>query len=347
MALIQFQGFENFQLAISVDLPASGQYFGWTGTGSVAGTLVAGQLGGFQWSSNGGTNNNIEFLAPSPLTTFIVGFRLNIPAIRNQSFMECWDSTHTTQMGLGISASGKLYVWRGSTANVVATGTTTIVFGGYYYVELKCTINTTTGSCTVNLNGVQEINATNVNTQATGNANVQYWRYRWTGAETLLIDDWYLEDTTGSAPYNGFLCDPTNALRIETLYPTANSSVFFTPNTSTNVSQVQEVHSDNDTTFNVTSVPAIDTFTHGSLVSTPVTIYAINVLAKLRSDDVSNMTMRTKLTSGATSVNGTTWLGATVYQYIVDQYTTDPNTSAAWATAAAVNGTIIGYERIT
>jgi hypothetical protein len=123
----------------------------------------------------------------------------------------------------------------------------------------------------------------------------------------------------------------------------------FTPNASTNVSQVQETAWDGDTTFNTHPAPgsgAIDTFNHGSLSGTPATIYAVAVQASMRKDDTSSQLGRTKLISGVTTQNGVSvQLINALYQHIEDIYRVDPNTSAAW-TAANANATKIGYEHV-
>jgi len=346
MALVHFEGFDAFTAGggIVADLANSGQYFGWTSNG---GTTSTGLLGGKQWESGGGGNNELFFTSPTPIVTSIIGMRIRIPVVTaTNSVLLLYDSTGATQIGICITGSATLAVYRNSTATILATGTTTIVAGAYYYLEMQSTINSSTGSVQVNLNGNSEISASGLNTQNSANTNVQGIQWRWFSATTMGIDDFYWSDTTGSAPYNTFLYNATYGLRVETLFPTANNSVGFTPAASTNVSQIQETSSDNDTTYNLTQVPAIDTFTHGGLSSNPQTIFAVNVTGKLRSDDVSNMTVRNKLISGGTTTNGVTTLAPTVYQYIKDQYINDPNTSNPW-TGSAVNNSIIGYERIT
>ena len=60
------------------------------------------------------------------------------------------------QVGLSINPSAKLIVWRGSTANILGTGTTTIVGSSYYYVEISCLVDPTVGTVEVKLNAISQ-----------------------------------------------------------------------------------------------------------------------------------------------------------------------------------------------
>ena len=39
--------------------------------------------------------------------------------------------------GMSISAAGKLIVWRGTNATILATSTTTLIASAYYYIEIQ------------------------------------------------------------------------------------------------------------------------------------------------------------------------------------------------------------------
>jgi hypothetical protein len=359
MALLIYEGWDYQTTTPGADFGAGASpnygYNNWTGGAGTGPT--PGLLGGKVLNSvNAGGFGQWQF--PSANTNPIVfGFRLSPLVTGGGPWAQVifFDSAGAQQLIFGLNTSNKISVCRGSMATVIATGTTTILNNAWFAIEAQFTISTTVGAVKVIVNGNQsspEINLTNINTQATGNPNVAFVNLcgQATGSPgnpQQYLDDFYLMDTTGSAPYNTFLTANGLPWRIETLFPTSNNSVAFTPNASTNVSQVQETSSDNDTTFNVASAAAVDTFNHGSLVSTPSVILACMVTAKVRKDDVTTQNARTKLISGVTTANGTTYSGLnTAYQYIQDMYVNDPATAAAWANAAAVNGTKIGYERL-
>ncbi len=208
-------------------------------------------------------------------------------------------------------------------------------------IEIDVTIDNSVGAFTVHLGGVAEFSGSSLDTQVTANAYLNGMQMTpLDGSTGGCYDDMYTCDTTGPAPYNTFLGN----IRVETLFPTSNVSVTWTPLASTNWVEVSEVNMDSDVSYNSQASTGTDTFGHGSLVSTPATIFAINVVSCARKSDVKNLTYRNKLTSGATSVNGVTADLATVYTYSSDMYLVDPHTSAAWD-ATTVNATVFGYER--
>jgi hypothetical protein len=216
----------------------------------------------------------------------------------------------------------------------------------WYNFEIKATFSNT-GTFIFKVDGVVDanINLTNTDITNTANQNGQYVTYAGmlqTGIASGNIDydDLYISDDGGSAPHNDFL----GICRVETLYVTSDNSVAWTPLSSTNASNVDDTAYDGDTTYNSTaSSSVVDTFNHGSLVTTPITIFGVSIHTAIRRDDVSAQTARNVLISGGTTANGASFAPATSYTWMVDQYTLDPNTSAAW-TASAINSSKIGYE---
>ena len=94
------------------------------------------------------------------------------------------------------------------------------------------------------------------------------------------------------------------------------------------------------------STGQVDTFNHGSLSSTPVTIFSADVCAWMRKDDVSTQAARTKLISERRLSNGASLNPPTVYQMLRDSYALDPNAGPAAWTATTINNSKIGYEHV-
>ncbi len=251
----------------------------------------------------------------------------------------------SVQCGLSIDpTSGHLYFWQGTPATVLATGTTVVVAGSWYFIEIKVNINNSTGSVDVRLAGTgSEMSAVNVDTQTTANAftnAVQFFNGSASFDNDSALDDLYACDTSGPPPFNNYL----GVIRIETLFPTSNNSVTWTPLANTNWQEVSEVNMDSDVSYNGQQSTGIDTFGFGGLSSTPTLIFGMAVISSARKDDVLNMSYRNKLLSGATTSNGTTSNLATVYQYVRDDYPVDPNTGVAWV-GAGIDAIFAGYER--
>jgi len=345
MALIVFEGFDAWA-AGTFTTQTTGQVGvnglgAWSGS---AGSLPAGTLGGKK--VNCGNTANFFYNAGASFSAIVMGFRFSTTTLATtQSVMQFYDSAGAVQCTLGFSATQKLVLFRGAAGGtVLGTGSVTIVSGSDYYIECKIEFSNS-AVAEVRVNGVADITLSGVDTTNTANNNVQTVGNPGTaGGSTVTYDDWYMLDTTGSAPYNDYL----GIVRVETLFPTSNNSVQWTPNASTNVSRVQETAMDTDTTYNSDStVGHIDTFNHGSLSSTPATIFSVKVTSEARKDDVVNRTYRNKIISNVTTSNGATYILPTVYRMIEDYFNNDPDTAAAWASAAAVNGTKIGYELVS
>lgn len=343
MANIGFEGFDDW---INNESATSAAPFG-TGITSqwVGGVLpkVAGQLGGGAVSSGGGSTPKLSLGVN--YATIVYGIRIFTGAglgAATQTLVEFIDGT-TVQCGLAINTSKKLIAYTGTTATIKATGTAVLVPASYYYLEIKVTIDNTNGAMEVRLGGVADINASTIDTQTTANAFLNVINATTNSVNALSnIDDLYVNDTTGGAPHNDFY----GIVRIETLFGTSADATAWTPNASTNVSRIQETSMDSDTTYNSSTVNGdVDTFNHGSLSSTPTTIFGTSIRAVGRKEDVSVQTLRTKLKSGVTTQNGASQSVATVYQRIQDVYLTDPNTGSAWITAN-VNSSKIGYEHV-
>jgi len=339
-----YEGFDNWTPS-GVASFFTGQV-GSAGTGIWSVTLIpsfpAGTLGGKAMNCGNTSSFNYNIGAAST-NTMIIGLRYNSNSGTAQ-VLQFLDSAAAVQCGITIS-SGHLIFWRGTTATVLGTGTATISTSADNYIEAKIPFGNSV-NVEIRVNGVTDISLTGVDTTNTANQNWQYFAQAGTPGGSLVLYDYiYLLDNSGSAPFNDFL----GIVRVETLFPTsANGTPQWTPNTSTNVSRVQETAVDSDTSYNSSLTAGnIDTFNHGSLSSTPVSIFAAKVQSFARKEDVTIHTVRNKLISNVTTANGTTRGVSTVYQLQEDYFLTDPDTAAAWASASAINNTKIGYELVS
>jgi len=328
MALIAYSGFDY-------DAPTSAQ---WTGNFGLIGRATNPVRTGSHSLDVGVSPLGKTF---SAVATIIAGAAYYASAT-GVTIMRLIDGS-SAQISLTIEADRSLGVRRGDTTGPLIAQSSPCKFppSVWNYVEMKATIHDSTGSVEVRLNGAAVISATGLDTQSTGNAQtteVRFWQ--------AYVDDLYVVDTTGSAPYNTFLGD----VRVRTLYPDgAGSSTQWTPLSSTNVSNIDETGTaDDDTTYNSSSTPAQkDLFTFGNLPDVSGTVLAVQARWKARKDDGGTREARSVIKSAATTDNGPTEaLGLTYVSYLGDVLTADPATSAAWA-IAAVNAIEAGYELIT
>ena len=79
----------------------------------------------------------------------------------------------------------------------------------WQYWEIKTVCHASSGSVIINIDGVEVINVSGVNTQNAGSGaiNLIHFRNYSNAGGNCLIDDLYLCDETGDAPFNDFLGD--------------------------------------------------------------------------------------------------------------------------------------------
>jgi hypothetical protein len=347
MALLIWEGFDYLSASSAGAAQDLATKPGWSNPGLGVYSKVPGLLGGFAIAANNRTSSKeVTYTFDSAKGMVFAGLRYELNTVAytlTQDVFRFFDGA-SVQCGISVTAAGKIIFWRGTNATVLATGVSTLLTGNWYFIEVGVKFSATVGTFEVKLGGISgEIPlTTGQNTITTANAQATAVSMGYSPSANNSIDDFYACDDQGSAPTNTFL----GIIQVETLYGVANNSVAWTPNASTNVSQIQEQNMDADTTFNFSTVSGnIDTFTHGPLSSTPVTIFGADIVVANRKTDVSGHEMRTKLISGATTANGATTQLGTAYSRLSTVYLTDPDTSAAWSTSG-INNNIIGYEQV-
>jgi hypothetical protein len=155
---------------------------------------------------------------PSNYGRLIGGIALN-PNLSGNSGVILGDAG-TNQCAVGFNSSGKLVLWNGGLGGTqIAISTAAITANTWHYVEWDLTF-ASSGSYNVYLDGVSVFSGTG-NLKSSSNA---YANQVILIGSTCNFDDMYVFDSTGSV---------NNAVRgdsrVETLYPTADASVAFTP----------------------------------------------------------------------------------------------------------------------
>ena len=130
----------------------------------------------------------------------------------------------TNQCAVGINSSGKVLLWQGGLGGTqIAISSASVTAGSWHYIECDLTF-AASGSYTVWLDGVQVF---------TGSGNLKTSSNAYANTVTLnggsssgggSFDDMYVFDSTGSTN-NAQRGDS----RVETLFPTGDASVAFTP----------------------------------------------------------------------------------------------------------------------
>jgi hypothetical protein len=220
--------------------------------------------------------------------------------------------------------------------------------GQWYYVEFKVTVNDSTGVVVMNIDGSEDINITSQDTRNGGNATADRVRLYtgWNdGGDDLILDDWYVCDSTGSAN-NDILGDS----HIEGIVPSgAGSSTQWTPNASDNYTRVDDADPDNDSTYvEEDDATGKDLYAYGNLARLTAGIKGVQVNIYGRNTNASTVrTVKATAKTGSTEANGgnIAFSGVT-WDHAYGVFEQDPDTATTW-TVSGVNGAEFGMELVS
>lgn len=254
-------------------------------------------------------------------------------------FVLSGDAGATGHVGLRMMANGAITLWRGSTQ--VATSAAGVVFANtWHYLELSATINSTTGTITARVDGVQVVTFTG-NTKA-GGTNNSIDRLELSNLNGVgYFDDVYIADDTGAAPWNDFLGD----VRVQTIKPSAaGSSTQLAPaGSANNWDNVNELpYSSADYNSSATAGQR-DLYAMEDLAALTTTVYGVQVTSTAHKTDSAVRSVKNLVKSGATVTASATKTLAISPTLLSSIYQANPTTSAQW-TPAEVNAMETGVE---
>lgn len=303
------------------------------------------------------TNYYLETPAFTAHATWVVGFAFKTSSFEDTSptsetILEIVDgSTVHARIRLGASttsSSGYLEVVRGDGTSFGTSSA--LAIDTWYYVELKVTINDSTGSIVFRIDETEVFNLTSQDTRNGGNATADRVRLYLGWANTsahLKLDDWYVCDGAGSSPNNNFLGDS----HVEGILPNgAGNSTQRTPSSGNNYQAVDDTTPDGSSTYVQSSTPGDkDLYAFGNLTRITGDISGVQVTALTRNTNAATpRTVKVKARSSSTEASGSdvTLPSDVAYHPIFGVFETDPNTSSAWA-ASTVNAAELGIELVS
>lgn len=305
-------------------------------TNSNAIGLSAGRFGGNCLGQFSGPGSTIALSQGqlSAVATRVIGFALqptNVWASGN-SFITILDGA-TEQISVRSGTAGVLIVSRSGTT--LATSTNVLPLNIWCYLEFKCTINSSTGSFELRVNGTSTgwCSGSGVNTQTTANPTTNGFKIFGSNNINFSLDDLYVLNTSGSAN-NDFLGE----CRVNILYPVQDSLTGWTTSTGTSHFALVDETNPNDDTDYVYSNTANqeDTYFFSSL-ATSGAIAGIQNVACMRKDDIGLKTVSIETFVGGSGVVAPAFTPASsylMYRQIVEQ---DPSTSAPWTPTTLFN----------
>lgn len=333
MALLLFEGYEGITTA-----QMSIRYANTSGDIGNPGTPAP--PNGQSWRGNAAQQNWLS-LGATPATV-VVGFRY-LPrqlaqAITTQiKVLQLVDDIGTIHLTIRCELNGAITAYRGDVATLLGTSSgTNILRSGYWsYVEVKATIDDSTGAVEVKVDGTSVLNLTSQDTRNGGNANVSQIRigsHTGTGSYSYA-DDVYVCDTTGSAPYNDYLGD----VRVVMMVPDgAGDSTQWTPSAGANYAAVDETPGhDGDTSYVSSSTAGQDDlYTVGATPSGSSQVWAARVTATARKEGAGARDIALLVKAGTTTdASGALTIPDTTYREFSYTLLQNPDTSADWTIA--------------
>ena len=346
-----------------------GKYENWDGTGD-AEILISADYGrngssGFRFLTNSytvGQRGCVTRHLNGNYDTVIVGAAVKLNNL-GQVFVEgSQTSRHWTifsfmdgdrvQVSLTITPSMRLSLtqggdYSGTPENEIARSSFSLHAGVYYYLEMKCLVSNTAGSCEVRVDGISRLTASG-GTQATENQWINGVRfayrafYPWTNqGRWIQFDDIYIANTSG-ATYNDFVGD----VRVEGVRPVGDQPTHqWTPSSGT-------VHFEtiDDSTPDITNYITSDTtgdidlFSVGNIVTPSANILAIspNIYAKKANAGVARVVALVNR-AGSTDVGIDNYLTQEYRYHYSDIWTTNPINSSAWG--ESLSGYYFGVKK--
>lgn len=281
---------------------------------------------------------------PAAVTSFVWGAAVRPSTLATSSaptFVRFLDAG-TAQLELRFNLDGTVSVLRNGT--LLSTSGATIPVAAFNYIEFKATINDTTGSYELRLNGSSITSGSGVDTKNTANASITQYSMGYSNAQAasvLLWDDHYFLDTTGS-DNNNFLGD----CRIDTLFPTSDGNYTqFTPSTGSSHFALVDETAPNTTDYNESATVG-QRDSYGLQNLTPLVagdVFGVQVNAAVLKDDAGARSASTFVRSGTTNGDGTSASLSTSQTILAQIYEKNPDGTVDW-TVTSINAMEAGLR---
>lgn len=288
---------------------------------------------------------NVWIKNVAAIATGFVGFHLFVGSGFSSAILFAFRDGGTTQVDLRLTAGGALQLTRngtvlGTTSNLVAGNT-------WYWVELKATINSTTGVAEIHVNGSSWLALSSQNTQATANASFNQLALGGGNNSTNLWDSFHFWDTTGTLN-NGYIGEHEvlttlpNAVGTNSAWTKGGTTI----NTN-NYQQVDEANADDDATYVASNTAGqIDSYGFAAISQASGGIAAVAINTVDRVDDASPHVIHHYWLSTGTAAESADISPSSGYNNHQSIRETDPHTSAAW-TISGLNAAEKGVKLVS
>lgn len=354
MAVVFLDGFDFYEpVNTGLGPPLSRKWLQQTSNGSI----IAGRRND-DFSNNLGLNSGSTgggVLSPcfGDQATCIIGFVFFVPSSfnnRNRDVMRFVDNG-TVQCSLGTDDNGVLTLYLGTPFGTpITSGSTSIRKNIWYHIEIKLTINDTTGAVQLKLNEQDEIHSgggpvTGLDTQTTTNASMNQIQIVGQSGNLRYYDDLYVLDTTASVsgpPNNDFIGDHM----VETLWADGDGAHSdWTPNSGVNnYDRINEQAVDDDATYVFTNtISNIDTYTFDDLSQITQEVKVVQLNLQTRKTTGGDRALRSIIRHSGTDYPGIEFGMYDDWADPLELFPSNPGTGVSWTTTD-IDGIEFGVE---
>ena len=347
MSLKFLEGFGAYATGAHTDVAGNDMRLLWDNYGTLTmNALVQNSNGTRRYLTGAAASGSHIELNGATFTTIVLGMLFWHEDQANSNLIASFATAGGTHIGaFGLKGHKLIYsraTFKDLSANVVLLSTINVKPNTWNYIEVKILFSDTVGTVDFQVNGVAAGSVSGVDTKANAGTvgGVEF-------VENTSDDDWQSNNRMADL----YLADADFHGPTEIWYQEADGSGTesgFTPNASTNESQVDEIGSDEDSTFNQSTTLQTDSLTTTrALDDDPIAIQPMGHARKV--SGASTLRFGTKSDPGGTPTEsfGSALGLADSYLGVVGAIDeVDPDTASPW-TAANADAAEIMYEQVT
>lgn len=294
-----------------------------------------------------GIVRNVDNTDPTIIFGYLWSPTVLAGSSNNSRFMiKLWGDNGTVQhIWIRLNTDESIAVYRNDPATALLGQTAPNVFSGVGiqdYIEFKILISDTVGTVDIQLNEVNVLSASGLNTK-NGGTNSSIDRMQIVGQRDGglgSLDDLYIANGDGGLN-NDFLGDVT----VETKYPNAEgTTIQWTPSVGVDNSANVDEQPPDGVDINSDSTPGnIDMYETQNITDVTSTIYGVQVMSTIKKDTAGARKFRHRIDSNAVIQTKDDHVLSTTTQYLPDMIEADPDGGALW-TGTKYNAAEFGVE---
>ena len=289
----------------------------------------------------------------SPATaTLIVGFASYLNGKVRAIHVE-ETSGGTKQWQVNVEADGSIAIYRGWAATLIAqTAAGVVTSSAWNSIEIKVTTGNS-GSYDIKCNGSSVLSGSADTQEASTSAVARIGLYNSFGGDGNAMDDYYVLDSSGSAPLNDFISNPSGGSNanptVSCIIPQTGNGANTGLTTSTGSDHgalVLDFPHDGDTSYNVGSSAGLkDTYGFSDL-SINKAVFAVQATARVRKTAGTATAAIVARLGGSDYDGGTQSVASTSYGLLQQIWEVRPSDSGTW-TKSDVDGAEFGLKVVS